>query len=283
MISSFAHILCSSFQVISFVAVFLYEELGWQPLINFREDPKPVLLSLLCYFHIVIYWLQVHHFLKFSPNAMSLPQVWCVGIFSFGLVLYPISLSYWIETDENAIYYYINTGICFSVGVFICLTKIDASANSLFVLWTRGTPIISTIYYGVATILKVVVGWDKSDILLYIAPWCFVCPLGAKFKPEKHNPLGDSMADAHIFRRALRDFRRGNFLSPFSLGRTLDFFDAVVGLATVFIFIDVGSDVFEGENTNALLASILCYTHILAYWLNVHHMLKFSPAKVSIL
>ena len=33
------------------MSVFLYEELGWEPLLNIKNDPRPVLLSVLCFFH----------------------------------------------------------------------------------------------------------------------------------------------------------------------------------------------------------------------------------------
>lgn len=37
--------------IVSLVSVFLYEELGWEPLLNVKNDPRPVLLSVLCFFH----------------------------------------------------------------------------------------------------------------------------------------------------------------------------------------------------------------------------------------
>ena len=39
--------------VIGLVSVFLYEELGWERTINFKDNPTPVLLSLLCFFHVM--------------------------------------------------------------------------------------------------------------------------------------------------------------------------------------------------------------------------------------
>lgn len=65
--------------VIGLVSVFLYEELGWERTIDFKENPKPVLLSVLCFFHIMVYWLNTHHFLKFTArDTFSLPQIWCL-------------------------------------------------------------------------------------------------------------------------------------------------------------------------------------------------------------
>ena len=80
--------------VVSLVSVFLFEEgpLGWQEILDIRNNPTPVLLSLLCFFHILVYWVEGHHFLKFSPDVMSLPQVWCIMLFSLGMVMYPLSL-----------------------------------------------------------------------------------------------------------------------------------------------------------------------------------------------
>ncbi|KAL7551672.1 hypothetical protein ACHAWF_017311 [Thalassiosira exigua] len=226
----------------------------------------------------------MHHFLKFSPNIISLPQLWCILIFSLCLVLYPLSLGAWIEKESNDAYYFINTGGTFIGAIFCLLTKVDESANSLFVLWQKGASGVAAIYYGIATILKCVVKWEGSDYLLYIAPFFFVVPLGAQSKPEKNCHIGeDTMANHNIFRRAFREFRRGNILSPYPIGRALDFFDSVVGLATIFIFLDVGWAVFDDSNVKGLLAALLCYTHVMGYWLNVHHNLKFSPKTLSVL
>ena len=80
--------------VVSLVSVFLFEEgpLGWQEILDIRNNPTPVLLSLLCFFHILVYWVVGHHTLNFSPDVMSLPQVWCIMLFSLGMVMYPLSL-----------------------------------------------------------------------------------------------------------------------------------------------------------------------------------------------
>jgi len=83
--------------VISLVSVFLYEELNYDQLLNVTEDSTPLLLSLLCYFHVMVFWLEIHHFLKFSPNIFSILQVWLIFLASLGLVMYPLSLAAWIE------------------------------------------------------------------------------------------------------------------------------------------------------------------------------------------
>jgi hypothetical protein len=49
--------------------------------------------------------------------------------------------------------------------------------------------------------------------------------------------------------------------------------DAVVGLATVFIFIEEETSLTG--ISDGLLAALLCFFHVMVYWINLHHNLKF--------
>lgn len=92
------------------------------------------------------------------------------------------------------------------------------------------------------------------------------------------------MHEVNIFRGALGDLRSGNTISPYPIDQVLDFFDAVEDLTTVFLLIDPGwKETIDGERSNGLLAALLCFLHVMAYWLNIHHMLKYSPMQMSVL
>ena len=138
-----------------------------------RDNPTPVLLALLCFFHIMVYWLNTHHFLKYSPDNMSIVQVWCMALFCLGLVVYPLSLAMWIENGNNDSYYYINTGCCFIMMIFNIATPVDDNANDLFKLYHKAAPSTAFLFYSVATILNWQ-GVEGSKYMLYVAPFCFV-------------------------------------------------------------------------------------------------------------
>ena len=84
--------------------------------------------------------------------------------------------------------------------------------------------------------------------------------------------------------RALHGIRSGNILSPYPIGSALDYFDSVVGLATVFVFLELRWEVLDTEQTSKnLMLCLLTYTHVMAYWLNIPHNLKFSPPTMNVL
>jgi uncharacterized membrane protein len=275
--------------VIGLVSVFLYEELRWDTTVNFRQNPKPVLLCLLCFFHIMVYWLNTHHILKFAKgNTFSLPQIWCLMLFSLGLVVYPLSLAAWIEKDQKDRYYIVNLAMCFFMTIFAWLTPLDLGrANCMYRLYSYAGPAFATVFYGVATMLNTM-NVRGSEILLYVAPFCFMIPLGAEYSQGYEYAEATKLSD--ILQGALQDLQKGNVFSWYPVDRVLDYFDGVVGLATVFMFVsnswentigdvNTSSDILTG----GLTAALLCYFHVMAYWLNIHHMLKFSPSKISVL
>ena len=273
--------------IIALVSVFLFEELGWERTLNTREDPTPLLLSLLCFFHVMVYWINTHHWQKFSPDTFNLPQIWLFMLYCLGLVLYPLSLGTWIEKGESDIYFYINTAICFILMLFNQLTKIDGDANSLFRLWHRLGPASAFLVYGIATILNWR-GIGGGQYIAYVAPFTFMVPLGAK-NGEGQNHSNDATRPNYsihnvmnICHGAYQDLKCGNVLSPYPADRVLDFFDAVIGLATVFIFIETGTDIIDDEQSDGRLAALLCYVHVMAFWINIHSMFRFSPSTMSV-
>ena len=208
-----------------------------------------------------------------------------MAFFCLGLVVYPLSLAIWIEEGDSSSYYYINTGCCLIYLIFNILTPVDERANDLFRLYHKVAPAIATIFYGIATILH----WQgivASKYMVYVAPFCFVMPVGGQSKNTDTNDNEEENA-TNIFIGALNDFKSGNFLSPYPASSALDYFDAVVGLATVFIFIaDDGTETLGGAESgisNGLLAALLCFFHVMVYWINIHQRLKFSPPTMSIL
>ena len=58
--------------------VFLIIKLGWQHASVFLVEPQPMLMAVLCFFHVMVYWINFHHFLKFSRREFSITQTWTV-------------------------------------------------------------------------------------------------------------------------------------------------------------------------------------------------------------
>jgi hypothetical protein len=278
--------------VIGLVSVFLYEELDYDQLLNAREDPTALLLSLLCYFHVMVFFLNVHHFLKFSPHTFSILQVWLIFAASLGLVCYPLSLAAWIEQGGGASmdYIIINTSICFVIFIFNILTTIDERANGLYRVWHRFAPLVAFVYYGIALILNLT-GVEKSIYMVYIAPFTFMFPLGAA-RDEADNSSHENneietQQQVNIFVEAFYDVKKRNIFSPYPSGRILDYFDAIVGLATVFLFIETlgwqNTLQATGGRSTGLLFALLCFFHVMVYWMTIHHALKFSPDYMSVI
>ncbi len=290
--------------VIGLVSVFLYEELDYDQLLNAREDPTALLLSLLCYFHVMVFFLNVHHFLKFSPDTFSILQVWLIFAASLGLVCYPLSLAAWIEQGGGASmdYIIINTSICFVLFIFNILTTIGERANGLYRVWHRFAPLVAFVYYLCALILNLT-GDEKSIYMVYIAPFTFMFPLGAA-KDETDNSLSmgaardetdnsshenneiEAQQQVNIFVEAFYDVKKRNIFSPYPSDRILDYFDAIVGLATVFLFIETlgwqNTLQATGGRSTGLLFALLCFFHVMIYWMTIHHALKFSPDYMSV-
>ena len=272
--------------VISLVSVFLYEELNYDQLLNVSEDSTPLLLSLLCYFHVMVFWLEIHHFLKFSPKIFSILQVWLIFLASLGLVMYPLSLAAWIERGGSLEYAIINTVICFFLIIFNFLTKVDERANCLYRVWHKFVPLVAFVYYGIAAILNLK-GVERSVYMLYIAPFVFMIPLGATKEASNSTAEGveTTTLQVNIFRGALQDLKRGNILSPYSNDRVLNYFDAIIGLSTVFLFIETlgwQNTIDAGLRSAGLLAALLCFFHVMVYWIVTHHALKYSPDHMSV-
>ena len=272
--------------VISLVSVFLYEELDYDQLLNVNEDSTPLLLALLCYMHVMVFWINVHHFLKFSPHVFSIVQVWLLFLASLGLVMYPLSLAAWIEKGgANLEYTVINMMICFVFVIFNFMTRVDERrANCLYRLYHKFAPMTAFVYYAIAVVL-IAKGIEGSVYMVYIAPFLFVLPLGAATKETSTNEEGETTLQVNIFRGAIQDLKKGNIFSPYTNDRVLNYFDAIIGLSTVFLFIETlgwQNTIDAGVRSTGLLAALLCFFHVMVYWIVTHHALKYSPDCMSV-
>ena len=168
---------------VGLATVFLFVELGWKKLYNF-DDPRPVLIAGLCFFHVVVFWINVHHFLKFSPERFTIVHVWLMSSLSLGLVFYPMSLNAWIDGERNLLYYIVNIWMCVCLSLLnSCLEIDERRANDLYKLYHRLAAPIAWFWYSLAFVL-VYHGW-KAEWMVYVAPFLYMCPLGAERKQQQ--------------------------------------------------------------------------------------------------
>lgn len=215
----------------------------------------------------MVFWINVHHFLKYTTE-LSLVQVWLLLFASLGLVLYLLSLAAWIEVSDASFYYVFNAVICLLLSAFNLLTAIGDDASDLFWLWHRFAPSVATVWYVVASALHFA-GVGGSRYMLFIAPFLYTVPLGGKRKGGIRKKRG-GMKD--ILRGAWRDdLSAGNVLSPFKMSRVLAYFDSIVGLATVFLLIEIlgYEDSIQAEELTPMLQALLCFFHVMVYWVNI--------------
>jgi len=145
--------------------------------------------------------------------------------------------------------------------------------------------VVAFVYYGIAAILNVK-GVERSVYMLYIAPFVFMIPLGAT-KEASNNTDGEveTTPQVNIFRGALQDVKRGNIFSSYSNDRVLNYFDAIIGLSTVFLFIETlgwQNTIDAGLRSAGLLAALLCFFHVMVYWIVTYHALKYSPDHMTV-
>jgi len=162
--------------------VFLIIKLGWQHTSFFVERPLPILMAILCFFHVMVYWINFHHFLKFSGERFSILQTWVVIFMSLGLIFYPISLTGWIEENNHLFYGMIN---CYLTLLLVVMNSITPSrgGNTIYRVYRGWAPRVAFVWYLVVVVLSAVdvnVMW-----MIWMAPFFFAAPLGAAERPEK--------------------------------------------------------------------------------------------------
>ena len=157
--------------------VFLIIRLGWQHASVFLVEPLPMLMAVLCFFHVMVYWINFHHFLKFSGQEFSIAQTWTVIAMSLGLIFYPISLTGWIEANNHVFYGLVN---CLLTFLLVVLNQITPSegGNALYRLYRSWAPRVAFVWY----VTVVVLSLRGLDVLwmIWTAPFFFAAPLGAE-------------------------------------------------------------------------------------------------------
>lgn len=158
--------------------VFLVVELGWERVVAVGSDPLPVAAALLCFVHIVVYWLNFIHLGHFSDTSrLGLAQTWTVAAFGLGLVMYPIVLSAWIDGDDLAPYLIANTALCALLAIWVAVTPSDGG-DRVYVRYRRIGPVVAVSTYAV----MLVADWIELPVVwaVWFAPLFFVAPRGAE-------------------------------------------------------------------------------------------------------
>jgi hypothetical protein len=133
-------------------------------------------MALLCFIHVMVYWINFHHFLKFSGRDFSIGQTWVVIALSLGVIFYPISLTGWIEADNHLFYGLVN---CFLTLLLVVMNQITASegGDALYRVYRAWAPRVAFAWYLLVVVLSacgVNVMW-----MIWTAPFFFFAvPLG---------------------------------------------------------------------------------------------------------
>jgi hypothetical protein len=169
---------------VGLATAFLFVELGWKRIYNV-DDWRPLLIATLCFFHAVVYWINIHHFIKFSPEDFTVIQVWLAAALSLGLIVYPMALNAWVDGEQNLLYYLVNMWMCSALTMFNMLLDIDTTrVNDLYILYHKVAAPIALFWYSLAFLLS---HWGMDvEWMIYIAPFLYMFPLGAERKKQDH-------------------------------------------------------------------------------------------------
>ena len=163
---------------VSLATVFLIVKLGWRHAVSFGDNPLPMLMALLCFFHIIVYWLNLLHLLKFAETRyFSTSQTWTLAFFALGLVFYPISLDAWLEARSLTLYVLINCYLCALLNVWVLVSPVAAGGNAVFRGYRRLGPPLALCWYLV--VLALLQHGVRAHWMLWLAPFLFAVPLGA--------------------------------------------------------------------------------------------------------
>ena len=104
------------------------------------------MMAVLCFFHVMVYWINFHHFLRFSGEYFTIAQSWVVIFMSLGLIFYPISLTGWIEDNNHLFYGMVN---CFLTLLLVVLNRITPSqgGNQLYRIYRGMAPSVAFLWY----------------------------------------------------------------------------------------------------------------------------------------
>jgi len=166
--------------------VFLIIKLGWQHASSVFDQPLPIFMAILCFFHVMVYWINFHHFLKFSGELFTIAQSWVVIFMSLGLIFYPISLTGWIEEDNHLFYGVVN---CYLTLLLVVLNRITPShgGNRLYRVYRSWAPRVAFLWY--LTVVVLSAAGVNALWMIWTAPFFFVMPLGAatpSFRASEH-------------------------------------------------------------------------------------------------
>jgi len=178
-------------------SVYLVAKLTWETLDNIQDYQLRVSAAVFALFQVQVFWINVHHFLKFSSASINIFQVWLLLIFSSGFIFYIITLEGWIDGDDSSHHFIMNT-IMSAVMTALCFSLKIEGANALYRVYHKVAPCAILVWYLVATILCSIksLGEDAAGWMTWCAPFFFIIPLGGPKtiggKKESDDELGST-------------------------------------------------------------------------------------------
>ncbi|CAB9501512.1 expressed unknown protein [Seminavis robusta] len=162
----------------SLAVTFLVFRFSWRQATEADEDPRPLLLSIYCYLHVMVIFVNLRHFMKFSPDNFNLAQVWCVSFMVLFLTYYPLSLEYWVEHDDPSFYFVVSIAVSMLIVLLNYFTPVDENeANYLYLWYHRYMGVVAACWFARAFLLSEL-GVSGAQWMVYFGSFLAMIPLG---------------------------------------------------------------------------------------------------------
>ena len=180
--------------IVSICSITLFSQLGWsdREIGKYLKGPYPFAVSMLCFLHVTVYWINFRHAVRFT-EWFGLFQMWGFSLITMGLAVYPYTMIRWLEQSDNMDFFILNF-LLSSVGLLLYRSLDFEPGNRAFRLYCTIAPYGAVTLYGTGICLKLL--GVNPNILLWISPVLFMCPLGGE-KPTRDQNKGNTHHHQH--------------------------------------------------------------------------------------